>query len=195
MAENQADVPRPVLLTALVVVLAAAVSAGIHAGLVPEHLGEMPLLGVSFIVAVLTLLAIDIGVAVRPQAQLPAALAALLFAALILAYAASRSTGLPVLEPEPEPVDAIGIVTIAAQFAGLLAALWLTRAAGGRRPVPSATPSLPHRSKSLLAAGLVAIAFTAVALGAGEEGHGHEEMHGHSELHHEAGPAAATIVE
>jgi hypothetical protein len=133
MTERQDGVPRPVALTAALVVLAAAVSAGIHAGLVPEHLGEMPLLGVSFIVAVLALLAIAAAVAVRPQAQLPASLAAFLFAGLILAYAASRTTGLPVLEPEPEPVDAIGIATVAVQLVGLLAALWLTAfAADGR---------------------------------------------------------------
>ena len=70
MTENQTDIPRPVVLTAILVVLAAAVSAGIHAGLVPEHLGEMPLLGVSFILAVLALLAIGAAVAVRPEAQL-----------------------------------------------------------------------------------------------------------------------------
>jgi hypothetical protein len=126
MTENRTDIPRPVVLTAIVVVLAAAVSAGIHAGLVPEHLAEMPLLGVSFIVSVLALLAIAAALAIRPEAQLPASLAAFLFAGLILAYAASRTTGLPVLEPEPERVDAIGIVTVAVQLVGLLAALWLT---------------------------------------------------------------------
>ena len=126
MTENRTDIPRPVALTAIVVVLAAAVSAGIHAGLVPEHLAEMPLLGVSFIVTVLALLAIAAALAIRPEAQLPASLAAFLFAGLILAYAASRTTGLPVLEPEPERVDAIGIVTVAVQLVGLLAALWLT---------------------------------------------------------------------
>ena len=124
MTENRTDIPRPVVLTAIVVVLAAAVSAGIHAGLVPEHLAEMPLLGVSFIVTVLALLAIAAALAIRPEAQLPASLAAFLFAGLILAYAASRTTGLPVLEPEPERVDAIGIVTVAVQLFGLLAALW-----------------------------------------------------------------------
>ena len=198
MSENQTDIPRPVVLTAILVVLAAAVSAGIHAGLIPEHLGEMPLLGVSFIFAVLVLLAIGAAVAIRPEAQLSASLAALLFAGLILAYVASRTTGLPVFEPEPERVDAIGIVTVAVQLVGLLAALWLTRTAGRQRPlvggIPPSMPSgsLPHRSKSLVLAGLVAIAFAVVALNAagGEEGHGHGEIQGHGEMHDEAGTAS-----
>jgi len=202
MTENQTDVPRPVVLTATLVVLAAAVSAGIHAGLVPEHLGEMPLLGVSFIFAVLALLAIGAAVAIRPETQLPASLAAFLFAGLILAYVASRTTGLPALEPEPEPVDAIGIVTVAVQLAGLLAALWLTRTADRQQSLVDETPqgmpsgSLPHRSKSLVLAGLVAIAFAVVALNAaGGEGHGHGEIPGHGEMHDEAGPAAVPGIE
>ena len=203
MSENQTDIPRPVVLTAILVVLAAAVSAGIHAGLVPEHLGEMPLLGVSFIFAVLVLLAIGAAVAIRPEAQLPASLAAFLFAGLILAYVASRTTGLPVLEPEPERVDAIGIVTVAVQLVGLLAALWLTRTAGRQRSLVGGTPqgtpsgSLPHRSKSLVLAGLVAIAFAVVALDAagGDEGHGHGEIQGHGEMHDEAGSAAIPGIE
>ena len=140
MSENQTDIPRPVALTAILVVLAAAVSAGIHAGFVPEHLGEMPLLGVSFILAVLVLLAIGAAVAVRPEAQLPASLAAFLFAGLILAYVASRTNGLPVLEPAPERVDAIGIVTVTVQLIGVFAALWLTRTAGRQQSVTGGTP-------------------------------------------------------
>ena len=198
MTENQTDITRPVVLTAILVVLAAAVSAGIHTGLVPEHLDEMPLLGVSFILATLALLVIGAAVAIRPEAQLPASLAAFLFAGLILAYVASRTNGLPVLEPEAERVDAIGIVTVAVQLVGLLAALWLTRTAGGQRSlvggIPPSMPSgsLPHRSKSLVLAGLVAIAFAVVALNAagGEEGHGHGEIQGHGEMHDEAGTAS-----
>ena len=150
MSENQTDIPRPVVLTAILVVLAAAVSAGIHAGLVPEHLDEMPLLGVSFIFAVLVLLVIGAAVAIRPEAQLPASLAAFLFAGLILAYVASRTNGLPVLEPEAERVDAIGIVTVAVQLVGLLAALWLTRTAGGQRSLVGGTPQAcpPARSRT-----------------------------------------------
>jgi len=79
----------------------------------------------------------------------------------------------------------------------LLAALWLTRTAGRQRSVAGGTPegmpfgSIPHRSMSLVLAGLVAIAFAVVALGAagGDEGHGHGEMHGHDEMHGEAGSA------
>ena len=198
MSANQTDIPRPVVLTAILVVLAAAVSAGIHAGLVPEHLGEMPLLGVSFIFAVLALLASAVAVTIRPEAQLPASLVAFLFAGLILAYVASRTTGLPVLEPEPEPVNAIGIVTVAVQLVGLLAALWLTRTAGRQRSLLGGTHqgtpsgSLPHRSKSLLLAGSVAIAFAVFALdaGGGDEGHGHGEVHVHGQTHDEAGSAA-----
>ena len=108
MTENRTDIPRPVVLTAIVVVLAAAVSAGIHAGLVPEHLAEMPLLGVSFIVSVLALLAIAAALAIRPEAQLPASLAAFLFAGLILAYAASRTTGCRSSSPSPSGLTRSG---------------------------------------------------------------------------------------
>ena len=209
MTQNRTEVPRRVVLIATLLVLAAAGSAGIHAGLVPEHLGEMPLLGVSFIFAVLALLAIASAVAIRPEAQLPASLAALLFAGLILAYVVSRTTGLPILEPEPERVDAIGVVTVAVQLFGLLAALWLTRTAGRQRSVLGGTPqsapsgSRPHRSKSLVLAGLVAIAFAVVALGAAghDEEHdhgevpGHEEADGHGEMHDEAGTAAIPGME
>lgn len=187
---------RPV--AAILVVLAAAASAGIHAGLVPEHLGEMPQLGVSFAFAVLALLAIGAAVTIRAQAFLPASLAALLFAGLILAYVASRTTGLPALEPEPERVDAIGVVTVGVQAVGAVGALWLTRTAGRQRsPTPSGP--LPHRSASLVLAGLVAISSALIALGAGGgEGHdeiGHGAMHGHEPMHPEAGPTGATSID
>jgi hypothetical protein len=151
MTGNRTDEPRRVVLTATRVVLAAAVSAGIHAGLVPEHLGEMPPLGVSFIVAVLTLLAIAAAVAIRPEAQIPASLSAFLFAGLILAYVASRTTGLPVLEPEPERVDAIGIVTVAVQFVGLLAALWLTASTAAGISIDASTEPEGKKSGSAYA--------------------------------------------
>ena len=53
---------------------------------------------------------------------------ALLLAALIAAYAATRLVALPPLYPEREPLDAIGLVTVAVEAVGVLLALRLTRA-------------------------------------------------------------------
>lgn len=194
MTRKDAPISRPVLLAATVVVLAAAVSAGIHAGLVPEHLEEMPLLGVSFILAVLSLIAVGVAVGSHPRSQLPASLAALLFGALTLAYVASRTTGLPFLEPDPEVVDSIGIVTVAVQVTGAAAALWLTREASRQRSVPAETPdtgvsgaSPGYRIGTLSLAGLTAILFTVLALNGVGFGESHE--HGDNEGHHHDTPA------
>src|SRR5690348_6161320 len=80
-----------------VVVLACALSAGVHAGLVPEHMHESPLLGVSFVVAAVlaALLAFALP-RVGGSVLLPAA-AAVLLGGLIVAYGLSRVNGLPLL--------------------------------------------------------------------------------------------------
>jgi len=115
-------------------VFACAASAGAHAGLVPEHLRESPLLGVAFIVSVVLLIAAGAALAMRPDSAAVAGLAAALLIGLIAAYAASRTTGLPLLEPEPEPMDAVGLVTKLVELVGLACALRLTQTAAGRRP-------------------------------------------------------------
>jgi hypothetical protein len=48
------------------VVGACAISAGAHAGLVPDHLREAPQLGVAFVVAAGLLVAADTALAIRP---------------------------------------------------------------------------------------------------------------------------------
>jgi hypothetical protein len=115
-------------------VFACAASAGAHAGLVPEHLHESRLLGAAFIASVVLLIAAGVALATRPDSAAVAALSAALLTALIAAYAASRTTGLPLLEPEPEPLDAVGLVTKLVELVGLACALRLTQTAGGRRP-------------------------------------------------------------
>jgi hypothetical protein len=94
-------------------VVAGAVSAGVHAGLAPEHLhGWLPL-GASFVAA--------------------AAAAALGVAALVLRPASvwpPRALGaaLPPLDPDREPVDLLGVCTSALEAAGFVAAYRLVLA-------------------------------------------------------------------
>jgi hypothetical protein len=116
-----------------VVIAACAASAGVHAGLVPEHLREAPRLGVAFILAVVLLLAAVVVLAVRPEDRRIARVAALLFTGLIAFWGTSRITGIPLLQPRPEPVDLVGLGTKLVEVLGLAFALWLSQPVGGRR--------------------------------------------------------------
>jgi len=110
------------------------VSAGAHAGVVPEHLREAPQLGVALVLAAGLLLAAAAALAIRPDSLRAARGAALLLVALLAFYAASRTTGLPLVEPRPEPLDVVGVTAKAAEGLGLVFALGLSRRVGGHRP-------------------------------------------------------------
>jgi len=116
------------------VVAACAASAGAHAGLVPEHLREAPQLGVAFIVSVVLLLAVAAAIVIYPADRRLVLAAALLFGGLIVAYVASRTTGLPWLEPHPESADAVGLATKGVEVLGFLFCLMLTKPGGSRTP-------------------------------------------------------------
>jgi hypothetical protein len=119
-----------------VVVFACAASAGAHAGLVPAHLQEEPRLGVAFLVAVALLLSALIAVSLRPTDRRVLAGAALVLFGLALAYLATRTIGIPVLDPEREAVDTVGVLTTSIEIAGVAFALWLTQPLGRvARPV------------------------------------------------------------
>jgi|SRR5690242_4460795 hypothetical protein len=115
-----------------VVIAACAASAGAHGGLVPEHLREDPRLGIAFILAVVLLLGAVAALTIRAGDRRVAQVAALLLAGLILSWAASRTTGIPFLQPQPESVDAVGVVTNLVEALGLALALWLSQSMGGR---------------------------------------------------------------
>jgi hypothetical protein len=115
-----------------VVVSAAAVSAGAHAALVPEHLREAPQLGIAFIASAVLLLA-TVGAATLADGSRVMPAAALLFAGLIAAYVATRTTGIPWLAPEAEPVDALGVATKLVEVLGFFFALKLVKSVGGER--------------------------------------------------------------
>jgi drug/metabolite transporter (DMT)-like permease len=109
-----------------VVILACAVSAGIHGALVPDHLDEGTGAGVGFAAATLVLAALVVWLTLQPASVLALAGAAAALAGLLAAYALATTTGLPLLHPDPEPVDGLALATKAIEALGLLAASSLT---------------------------------------------------------------------
>jgi hypothetical protein len=110
-----------------VVAACCAASAGVHAGLVPEHLEENALLGTGFAVAAVLLFASALAFSGRRAASPFAAPAtALLLAALIGAYALSRTVGLTFIGAEVEAVDGVGVATQVGHAVALAAAVALT---------------------------------------------------------------------
>ncbi|HET8586501.1 MAG TPA: hypothetical protein VFM74_01365 [Candidatus Limnocylindria bacterium] len=90
----------------------------------------------AFLVAVALLLSAVVAVVLRPTDRRVAGGAALVLFGLALAYLATRTTGIPWLDPERETVDVVGVVTTLLEAAGLVVALWLMQPVGrGTRPV------------------------------------------------------------
>jgi hypothetical protein len=110
-----------------IVILACAISAGIHGALAPGHFDEGTGAGLGFVAAAVGLAGVVIWLSRRPGNR-PALLAAVaLFAGLLASYALAVTTGVPVLHPDPEPVDGLALATKAIEAVGLLAAaslLW-----------------------------------------------------------------------
>jgi hypothetical protein len=105
-----------------VVILACAVSAGIHGALAPHHFHESTEAGLGFVAATLLLAGLVVWLTRRPASAGALAAAAAVFAGLLAGYALAVTTGLPVLHAETEPVDGLGLLTKAIEAAGLLAA-------------------------------------------------------------------------
>jgi hypothetical protein len=105
-----------------IVILACAVSAGIHGALVPAHFAEGTAAGVGFVVATIGLALTAGALTFFPASAHALTGAALLFGGLLVSYALAITTGLPVLHPHAEPVDGLALVTKAIEAIGLLAA-------------------------------------------------------------------------
>ena len=106
-------------------VVACAVSAGIHAALTPEHLREESAAGIGFLVSTVLLAALAVALILRPASRAAAAAAAAVLVGLLVAYAFAVTTGVPVLHPDVEPADGLGLATKAVELVGLAAALLL----------------------------------------------------------------------
>ena len=108
------------------VIVACAITAGIHGALVRDHFAETTAAGLGFVAATVLLAALAVAVTLRPASTLPAAGAAAVLTGLLVSYALAVTTGLPLLHPDPEPVDGLALTTKAIELVGLLAATSLT---------------------------------------------------------------------
>jgi hypothetical protein len=105
------------------VIVACAISAGIHAALAPEHFRESTGAGVGFLAAAVILSAVAAALTRRPGSGLLLGVAIASFTGLLGSYALAATTGLPLLHPDPEPVTGLALFTKAVEAAGLLAAV------------------------------------------------------------------------
>jgi hypothetical protein len=103
------------------VIVACAISAGIHGALVPEHLEEGAAAAGGFAVSAVLLAALAVAVT-RSTRPIFLTGAAAVFAGLIVSYALAITTGIPVLHPDAEPVEGLAVFTKLVELAGLLAA-------------------------------------------------------------------------
>ena len=110
-----------------IVILACAVSAGIHGALAPGHFDEGTGAGLGFVAAAVSLAALVLWLSRRPLGRFALIAAVALFAGLLGSYPLAVTAGLPLLHPDPEPVDGLALATKAIEAAGLSAAtslLW-----------------------------------------------------------------------
>jgi hypothetical protein len=115
-----------------IVIVACAISAGIHAALTPAHFDEGAGPGVGFLAAAILLTGLVVALTHRPGSTTMLALVALVLAGLLASYVLATTTGLPVLHPDRESVDGLALVTKAIEATGLLAAahlIWRDRPA------------------------------------------------------------------
>ena len=110
-----------------VVILACAISAGIHGALAPDHFSEGAGAGLGFVAATVALAGLAVWLWARPTNRLALATSAAVFLGLLASYALAVTSGLPLLHPDPEPVDGLALATKAFEVIGLAAAsslLW-----------------------------------------------------------------------
>jgi hypothetical protein len=106
------------------VIVACAISAGIHAALTPEHFTDETGAGLGFLVSAVLLAGLV--VALTCGAGPPTLAATILtLIGLLVVYALAITSGVPVLHPEPEPVDGLALGTKAIEVVGLVAAAHL----------------------------------------------------------------------
>jgi drug/metabolite transporter (DMT)-like permease len=106
------------------VIVACAISAGIHAALTPDHWTEGAAAGAGFAIATVLLAVLALALT-RGLSSAALAGAAVLFGGLLVSYGLAVTSGLPVFHPHPEAVDGLALFTKAVELVGLFAAAHL----------------------------------------------------------------------
>lgn len=117
---------RLVRLTAIerdVLIVACAISAGIHAALVRQHFAEGAGAGGSFLASVVLLAGLVVVLTLRPPTASSLLMACAVLLGLLISYGFATTTGVPFLHPEVEPIEALALVTKAIEAIGLLVGL------------------------------------------------------------------------
>jgi hypothetical protein len=117
-------------------IVVCAISAGIHAGLTPDHLAEGAGAGGGFVGS--TILLAALAVALSRRVTVPALAGAVgVFSGLLTAYVLAITTGVPLLHPESEPIEGLALFTKAVELVGLFTAVHLlAQARTAARPIP-----------------------------------------------------------
>jgi hypothetical protein len=110
-----------------IVILACAISAGIHAALAPEHFAEGTAAGVGFVASAVALATVAVALTLHPRSTIALAAATAPFASLLAVYALVVATGVPILHPQSEAVDGLALSTKLVEAVGLLTASRLLR--------------------------------------------------------------------
>lgn len=142
-SEHKPSVPALFITTrtsAGLLAVTVAVSAGIHIGLTPEHLQEMPRLGESFIVVSLLGAAIAAALIARPDDRRIAAVGGLFCLGQIAAWALFVTIRVPFFPGTPESVETIAVVSKAIEAVGVGLAAGLVWSEGTTRTGALRTP-------------------------------------------------------
>ena len=108
-----------------IVIAACAISAGIHAALVPDHFAESAGAGYGFLAAAVLLTALLVVLTRRPPRLVAMAGAGAVLAGLLASYGFAATTGIPLIHPDQESIEPLALATKAVEGVGLLAALHL----------------------------------------------------------------------
>jgi CHASE2 domain-containing sensor protein len=124
-----------------VVILACAISAGIHGALVQDHFREGAGAGIGFVVATVLLGAVALTLTHNRSQFVVVGTAAILIG-LVVSYALVITTGVPVLHPDVETPTGLALFTKTVELLGLFTAASLVeRPSFAALTQPKGTPT------------------------------------------------------